>query len=131
MTDHSEKRRALRVDANLNLEVKIPLADGSSELATLETINISTSGIYFKSDHFIEPMTKLAMELEVKVPGAAGSSEPDFAAVPCEGIVVRCEPDAHQEDCSEYEIAVFFTHIESDGMTNLEKHIAMLLEEAE
>ena len=79
MTDHSERRRALRVDANLNLEVKIPLADGSSELATHETINISTSGIYFKSDHFIEPMTKLAMELEVKVPGAAGSSEPGLS----------------------------------------------------
>ncbi len=131
MTDHSERRRALRVDANLNLEVKIPLSDGSSEVANLETINISTSGVYFKSDHFIEPMTKLAMELEVRVPSTDGSKEADLASVPCEGLVVRCGPEAPEEGCDEYEIAVFFTHIESGGMANLEKHIAMLLDEAE
>lgn len=131
MTDHSERRRALRVDANLNLEVKIPLSDGSSEVANLETINISTSGVYFKSDHFIEPMTKLAMELEVRVPSTDGSKEADLASVPCEGLVVRCGPEAPEDGCDEYEIAVFFTHIESGGMANLEKHIAMLLDEAE
>jgi len=127
-----------RVDANLNLEVKIPLADGSSELANLETINISTSGVYFKSDHFIEPMTKLAMDLEVRVPsgdgdisGDADDDGPALASVPCEGLVVRCGPEAPEDGCDEYEIAVFFTHIESAGMANLEKHIAMLLAEAE
>ncbi len=129
MVDHNERRRAGRVDASLNLEVKLPMADGSVETSSLETINISTSGVYFKSDHFIEPMTKLAMVLEVSVPAGEGTDGSDVAAVPCEGLVVRTNPEHAVDGCDEYEIAVFFTHIESDGMANLEIHIAMLLED--
>ncbi len=125
----SERRKAQRVDASLNLEVKFPRSDGSTGVASLETINISSSGIYFKSDHFIEPMTKLAMELEVAVPGTAGKH--DLALVPCEGLVVRTNPEADTVGCDNYEVAVFFTHIESDGMANLERHITMLIEEME
>ena len=123
----SERRRAQRVDASLNLEVKFPLPDGSTGVASLETINISSSGIYFKSDHFIEPMTKLAMELEVSVPGVGGGA--DLATVPCQGLVVRTNPEAVTDGCDDYEVAVFFTHIESDGMANLERHITMLIED--
>jgi hypothetical protein len=125
----TERRRAQRVDANLNLEVKFPRADGSTGTASLETINISSSGIYFKSDHFIEPMTKLAMELEVGVPAPGGNAE--IALVPCEGLVVRTSPDVETGDCDSYEVAVFFTHIESDGMANLERHITMLIQDME
>ena len=125
--NQTERRHAARVDANLNLEVKFPRSDGTQGVAALETINISSSGIYFKSDHFIEPMTKLAMELEVTVPAEAGETE--IALVPCEGLVVRSSPEAETEGCDSYEIAVFFTHIESDGMANLERHITMLIEE--
>jgi hypothetical protein len=128
MTDTNvERRKAQRVDASLNLEVKIPREDGTHQVASLETINISSSGIYFKSDHFIEPMTKLAMELEVDVPAGDGGKE--LALVPCEGLVVRTSPEAETADCSSYEVAVFFTHIESDGMANLERHITMLIEQ--
>jgi hypothetical protein len=123
----TERRKARRVDANLNLEVKVPRADGSLETASLETINISSSGVYFKSDHFIEPMTKLAMELEVQVPAGEGGAE--TALVPCEGLVVRTNPEAESADCRNYEVAVFFTHIESEGMANLERHITMLIEQ--
>jgi len=125
---HPERRRAQRVNANLNLEVKLPRSDGSHDTANLETINISSSGINFRSDHFIEPMTKLSMELEVGVPGAEGA-EVDTAPVPCEGIVVRTKPEAETEGLSDYEIAVFFTRIEADGMANLERHIKMLIED--
>nr|MEE4269946.1 PilZ domain-containing protein [Candidatus Krumholzibacteria bacterium] len=123
----NERRKTQRVDANLNLEVKFPRADGSTGVASMETINISSSGIYFKSDHFIEPMTKLAMELEVDVPASAGGTS--CALVPCEGLVVRTNPEAETVDCHNYEVAVFFTHIESDGMANLERHITMLIDQ--
>jgi len=125
---HPERRRAQRVNANLNLEVKLPRSDGSHDTANLETINISSSGINFRSDHFIEPMTKLSMELEVGVPGDSGD-QPSTAPVPCEGIVVRTKPEAETEGLADYEIAVFFTLIEPDGMANLERHITMLMED--
>ena len=125
--NRTERRKARRVDASLKLEVKVPKADGTLEKASLETINISSSGVYFKSDHFIEPMTKLGMELEVLVPdGEEGSTT---ALVPCEGLVVRTSPEAQTEGCDNYEVAVFFTHIESDGMANLERHITMLIQD--
>ncbi|PID80065.1 hypothetical protein CSB20_08275 [bacterium DOLZORAL124_64_63] len=132
MTDHNtrvknERRRATRVDANLHLEVQIPSPEGGQETARLETINISSSGIYFKSDHFIEPMTKLSMDLEVLVPAEDGTPSGETATVPCEGLVVRVKPEGPTDGCSEYEVAVFFTHIEPAGMVNLERHITLLI----
>ena len=127
MTEKNERRRALRLDARLKLEVQLPGNDGSSNIANLETINISSSGVYFKSDHFIEPMTKLVMELEICVPDDNAKGKNTTAAVPCEGIVVRTKPEAVTEGCEDYEIAVFFTHIKPEGMANLERHITLLM----
>ncbi len=127
MAGHDERRSALRVDANLNLEVKVARADGSVDTASLETINISTSGVYFKSDHFVEPMTKLAMELELSVPGPNPGDSVEVALVPCEGLVVRTTPEGEVEGCTDYEVAVFFTHIEAEGLNILESHIKMRL----
>jgi hypothetical protein len=130
MTDNQmNRRKADRVNANLKLEVKVPRVDGSQDTATLETINISSSGVYFKSGHFIEPMTKLAMVLEVSVPGDAGSEAPVLAPVPCEGLVVRVRPEVETEGCDQYEVAVFFTHIEAEGSANLERHISLMIDD--
>lgn len=122
----SERRRAQRVSANLKLEVKVP--GGDARTATLQTINISSSGIYFRSDHFIAPMTRLAMEIEVSVPPADGGAN-GTAVVPCEGLVVRTTPETETPACPEYEVAVFFTSISPEGMANLERHIGLLLAE--
>ena len=122
----SERRRAQRVSANLKLEVKVP--GGDTRTATLQTINISSSGIYFRSDHFIAPMTRLAMEIEVSVPPESGT-EPGTAVVSCGGLVVRTAPEADTPGCTDYEVAVFFTNISPEGMANLERHIALLLAE--
>ena len=119
-----ERRRAQRVDANLKLEVRLP--GGDARTATLETINISSSGIYFRSDHFVAPMTRLSMDIEVTVPGAEGQ-EHGTAMVPCEGLVVRSTPEVETPACADYEVAVFFTNISPEGMANLERHIALLI----
>ena len=119
MTDTSQERRgARRVDATLSLQVSMP--DGVS---TLETINVSSSGLYFRSERFMEPMTKLAMEIEVAV---AGSDDP--VRVPCEGLVVRTLPEAETAGCQAYEVAVFFTHIAPESREILEQHLALLLD---
>jgi hypothetical protein len=122
-----DRRKSSRINANLKLEVELPRAGGAADKATLETINISSSGVYFKSGHFIAPMTKLAMEFEVSVPGDSGADAVEMAPVPCEGLVVRTQPETETDGCDEYEIAVFFTHIEAEGAAILEKHIALLM----
>ncbi len=123
-----ERRRATRVEANLKIEVRLP--GGDARTATLETINISSSGIYFRSDHFVAPMTRLAMDIEVTVPGAEGR-DPGTAMVSCEGLVVRIAPEAETPGCADYEVAVFFTNISPEGMANLERHIALLITDAD
>ena len=129
MAAYTEERRgAQRVEASLTLTVKLQQPDGTEADAALEAINLSTSGIYFKSDHFIEPMTKLAMGIEVTVPADGESSAPDLALVECEGLVVRVTPEQPADDCDIYEVAVFFTHIEPESVDILERHIALLIE---
>ncbi len=122
-----DRRRAQRVSANLKLEVRLP---GGARTASLKTINISSSGAYFHSDHFVAPMTRLSMEMEVTVPGPDGAPT-GTAMVPCEGLVVRVTPEAEVAGCADYEVAVFFTNISPEGMANLERHIALLITEGE
>jgi len=126
---NSERRKAQRVDANLRLKVQIPLADGSLQPATIETLNISSSGVYFRSDHFMEPMTKLNMILDLPLP-AEGEGEMRMAAANCEGIVVRVVPEDPDAQVDSFEVAVFFTQIEDQGREYLKQHIAMLLTSA-
>lgn len=121
MADATERRRGERVDAKLKLRVELPAAGA---VADLETINISTSGVYFRSDHHIAPMTKLAMALELVVPG---DGEPMVAVLTCEGLVVRTQPEEPDPDVSHYEVAVFFTSVDAEGKRILEDHIGLLL----
>ncbi|MCP4146004.1 MAG: PilZ domain-containing protein [bacterium] len=124
MSDGSEKRKSQRIEANLKVAVSLPQADGSSKVTNLESLNISTSGIYFKSDHFIEPMTKLGMSLELPI---AGDDSTELPEAKCEGIVVRVLPEFEAEGVSDYEVAVFFTHIDGKGLDYLEDHIASIM----
>jgi len=129
MADHGERRRSQRVDARLRLQVYLDPEADPAEATDLETINISTSGVYFRTDHFIAPMTKLALGLELAVPGSAGGGDRDLALVQCQGLVVRIQPEAEIPAGGVYEVAVFFTWIEPDGQAILEEHINLLVTE--
>jgi len=122
-----ERRRAQRVDARLGIELRLPRTDGGQELMNLETLNISTSGVYFHSAHFIEPMTKLDMLFRLPVSVKGGGDGVRTAGVRCEGIVVRVVPERPDPSQERYEVAVFFTHFEPDALQHLEDHIELLL----
>jgi hypothetical protein len=126
-TPHSERRRSQRVDAQLQVHVQIPVRGASSAPAALKKINISTSGVYFHSDRFIEPMTKLEMFLDLPFPDPVKAGEAQTQRVRCEGIVVRVLPEVAQPGDVTYEIAVFFTNFEHDALARLEEHILTLL----
>ncbi len=129
MADHGERRRSQRVDASLRMQLYLGGDGTAGEATELETINLSTTGVYFRSDHFIAPMTKLALGLELTVPGA-GEGERDLALVQCQGLVVRTIPEEQMAEGTEYEVAVFFTWVEPDGQSILEEHIDLLLDGA-
>ena len=67
-------------------------------------------------------MTKLSLHFDVPTDadGATGTVE-------CEGIVARVVPEVPTPDAEFYEIAVFFTVIDADSLSNLESYIALRL----
>lgn len=114
MSQGAERRRATRVDAQIQLQVHLPTQDGPTEL---ETVNVSSAGMYFISPHFVEPMTKLQLQFELPI------SAEELVAIECEGIVVRVSPEMPSDADDGYEVAVFFTTIDAGSHANLERYI--------
>jgi hypothetical protein len=117
----TDRRKADRVEASLNLNLHIQLP-GIEEDASLETINVSSSGVYFKSARYIEPMTKLALTFDVEIDSDGGTGH-----VSCEGIVARVVPEVPEPGTDSYEVAVFFTTIDADSLHFLEQYITLRL----
>ena len=110
----NERRRAPRVRAELPI-----LLEGGPAEAGGKTLNISTSGVYFEVPHFIEPLTKVRMELLFPKQGSKGSE----GRVGFDGIVVRTEPETPSADVTVYRTAVFFTYVPETSLKLLTKYI--------
>lgn len=118
---NEERRRARRVDASLSLNLHLDLPAGGAA-GELETINVSSTGVYFRSETYIEPMTKLAISFDVQTDDE-GTEEP----VSCEGIVARVIPELPDDQADGYEVAVFFTTIDAESLHHLERYIEVRL----
>jgi len=116
-----ERRRSERVDATLALNLHLELPGVAEGLAP-ETINVSSTGVYFRSTRYVEPMTKLSLNFDVPT-DESGTNSP----VHCEGIVARVIPEIPAPDVDFYEVAVFFTVIDADSLSYLERYIALRL----
>ena len=114
-----ERRKAQRVKANLAISVS-----GGPEEARGETLNISTNGVYFQSPRYIEPLTKV--QLELIIPARGKDSEEETSLI-CDGIVVRVEPEHEDSSVSSYNVAVFFSFLPDATQKKLEKYISQRL----
>lgn len=127
MVEQAERRRSQRVAARLPVKLYLdPDGSQSEGDAGVETTNISLSGVHFQSRRYMAPMTKLAMGLELEVPGSGGEAV-EQALVQCQGLVVRVQPETAEAGSGPYEIAVFFTWIEPAGQAVLQDHINLQL----
>jgi hypothetical protein len=86
-TRRKERRRATRADARLSMRVEgAPSEDAQAQILT-ETQNISSSGVYCHSPHYLAPLSKVALTIVLPgMPGKNGARR----LLKCEGIVVRC-----------------------------------------
>lgn len=109
-----ERRRARRISASLAVRVS-----GGPAAASGKTLNISANGVYFQTSRFIEPLTKVKLELLIPHPGA---SSDDTHVVGCDGIVVRVEPERQDPSVPQYNVAIFFTHLPKSSKAALEKY---------
>ena len=99
----SSRRSERRGSPRIEMQVPMNLAvDG--EMLITRTKNLSASGAYCTLRRFLEPMTKLQVQLEL--PG-----RPRPTKVVCYGVVVRIEPPRPLPKRSSYHIAIFFHDI--------------------
>ena len=104
----SERRQAQRVDAKLSMRVEGVPDDGQLAHIVTESQNISASGVYCTSSHFLSPLSKVALTIVLpRVPGVGGRQD----LVKCEGIVVRCQPVAKRGD-RKFELACMFSELD-------------------
>lgn len=115
-----ERRVNLRVDARLSMRVEgVPDGGPSAQIVT-ESQNISASGVYCLSSHFLPPLSKVQLTIVLpRLPGHAHSQE----LVKCEGIVVRCESLPQKRSDVHYQLACMFSGLDRPKQELLEEFV--------
>jgi len=90
---------------------------GGGDTARVQSLNVSANGVYFSSDRYIAPLTKLRITLDLADGGEAATP------VVCDGVVVRIMPEQEVDNATEYEVAAYFTEVAEEGRDFLEKYI--------
>lgn len=115
-----ERRVSMRVDARLSMRVEGTPDGGASAQIVTESQNISASGVYCLSSHFLPPLSKVQLTIVLpKLPGHAHSQE----LVKCEGIVVRCESLPQKKSEPRYQLACMFAGLERAKQEILEEFV--------
>jgi c-di-GMP-binding flagellar brake protein YcgR len=114
----SERRTRPRADAKLSMMVEVPPDDGTPQQVVTESQNISSSGVYCTSSHFLAPMSKVALTIVLPRLGATRGKE----LIQCEGIVVRCQPLAKRGE-RRYELACMFSDMDKRRREMLEAFV--------
>jgi len=118
-TRRRERRQELRVDARLSMRVE-GAHDGTQAQVVTESQNISASGVYCLSSHFLPPLSKVQLTIVLpKMPGMARPQE----LIKCEGIVVRCEAAEGKRAEVRYNLACMFATLEPGHRERIEEFV--------
>src|SRR5438034_11454414 len=103
-----ERRRKPRADARLSMRVE-GVHEGQAAQAVTESQNISASGVYCTSTHFLAPLSKVLLTIVLpRLPGSSSNKE----LIKCDGIVVRCEPATARRSEKNFELACMFSELD-------------------
>jgi len=106
----AERRKMTRADARLSMRLEGRTAETDGAQVVTESQNISASGVYCMSSHYLAPLSKVALTIVLpRVPGTRTAKE----LIKCEGIVVRCEQSPGRGE-RPYELACMFSGLEDD-----------------
>lgn len=115
-----ERRRMSRADAQLSMRVEGGAADGAAMPIVTESRNISGSGVYCLSPHYLAPLSKVA--LTIVLPAVPGRT-PSQRLLKCEGVVVRCQADEGTKKERAFQLACSFLDLESGIRDRLEEYV--------
>jgi c-di-GMP-binding flagellar brake protein YcgR len=112
-----ERRKRPRADANLSMRVEGSHEGEVAQIVT-ESQNISASGVYCTSSHYLAPASKVALTIVLpKLPGGRGAKE----LIKCEGMVVRCDPLPRKLDG--FELACMFSSLDEKRRGLIEEFV--------
>jgi hypothetical protein len=114
MTDPKERRSHSRTDVRLTAGMR--RAEGGEPLA-VTTVNLGAGGVYVEVPHFIEPLTKL--EIALDLPAPAGNTR-----IEAEAIVVRTFPEQETAGTGRYRVACAFLALSDEHRTLLQTWVA-------
>lgn len=115
-----ERRVSVRVDARLSMRVEGTPDGGASAQIVTESQNISASGVYCLSSHYLPPLSKVQLTIVLpKLPGRTHSQE----LIKCEGIVVRCESLPQKKSEPHYQLACMFSGVDRAKQEILEEFV--------
>lgn len=112
-----ERRKSPRIPAKLAMQVT---GQDDASVLTTESINLSASGIQFGSRVFLSPLTKVALTLLLPPFGRRLRRE---RMLRCEGVIVRCEERTGPRQRTRYEMACYFTELETGDRELIEQYV--------
>ena len=114
---NDERRRSPRILRN----IPIKICQENGDIVT-ESGNISRSGIYCCVDRYIEPMTKIKVQLLLPV---AKENKVSSKKILFQGVVVRTEETTKENI---YNLAIFFNDISLKDSKSISEYITDCLE---
>jgi len=118
----SERRVNARADANLSMRLMTATgSDGQPEFVT-ESENISASGVYCFSPHYLAPLSKVGLTL-VLPDGVV--EDPRDRLLKCEAVVVRCQQQARAARGRQYELACSFLGLDDERRRLLDEFVTL------
>lgn len=118
-TRSRERRGTARADARLSMRLQGARTDGDVAQVVTESQNISASGVYCLSSHYLAPLSKV--DLAIVLPRLAGGHGTKDI-INCEGIVVRCDAGPRRGDHA-YQLACMFTDLDATRRQRLEEFV--------
>ena len=108
-----------RADARLSMRLENPAPETDGAQVVTESQNISASGVYCMSSHYLAPLSKVALTIVLpRVPGGRAAKE----LIKCEGIVVRCEQSARRGE-RPYEVACMFSGLGDEVRSRIDAFV--------
>ncbi|NOT35740.1 MAG: hypothetical protein HOP12_16485, partial [Candidatus Eisenbacteria bacterium] len=115
-----ERRVSTRADAQLSMRLGGAVGMTEAPAFVTETQNVSSSGVYCLSPHYLAPLSKV--DLTLVLPQAAGARKGE-KLLKCEAVVVRCLQTAHATRDARFELACSFLGLEEAHRRMLEEFV--------
>lgn len=115
----AERRQTPRADARLSMRLEGE-RDGDRAHVVTESQNISCSGVYCYSSHYLAPLSKVALTIVLpQMPDRRNGQD----LLKCEGIVVRCEGTNSRSPVRQFELACSFLNLEAEQRARLDAFV--------